>query len=71
VGIHDIFKFRKGSRYLKIFGTMVLVLYCEADGGGGGGGSGGGGGGGGGGISGGRRGGSICGCGGFLCLLKD
>jgi len=38
---------------LKIFGTMVPVLYCEVDGGGG------------------RRGGGICGCGGFLCLLKD
>jgi len=57
VRIHEIFKFRKGSKYLKIFGTMVLVLYCEVGGGGG--------------IGGGRRGGGICGCGGFLCLLKD
>jgi len=41
---------------LKIFGTMVLVLYCEVGGGGGGGG---------------RRGGGSCGCDGFLCPLKE
>lgn len=52
----------EGSLYLKIFGTMALVLYCEVGGGGGGSSSG----------SGvGRRGGDSCGCGGFLCLLKD
>ena len=59
-----MFKFGKGSVYLKIFGTMVLVLYCEVGGGGGGGVGGGGGGSG-------RRGGGICGCRAFLCLLKD
>jgi uncharacterized membrane protein YgcG len=62
VGIHEIFKFTKGSLYLKIFVTMVLVLYWEVGDGGGGSSSG---------SGGGKRGGGSCGCGGFLCVLKD